>query len=283
LPPERSLDFDHVFLSRGFIQTTLPHSRPKGPIFVRENGNMRVTLVSPDENGLPYGLIPRLVLVWICTQVCYLKSRSFEFPDTFYSFLRAVGIDNSGQNARATRRHMESLFRMMLDVTYRAPEARFPPVDFGDPTTLVVASRGFRITDEYELWWDSRQHAPRLHVCLSERFFEYAQTAHIPLDWMVLRRLRSPLALDVYAWLVHRSYRTLRRHTDGKPPEFIPWRQLQLQFGSEYYDRRDFARRFRAALTQVLKHLSCARVRAEYGGLRLLPFQAHPMGRVPLE
>ncbi len=275
LGPYRNLDYPHVFLSRAFVQTTLPHSRPAGHLFVRENGNLRVTLISPDENGLPYGTTPRLVLMWICTQVCALKQRTFEFPDTFYSFLRLVGVNNGGRSAAAARSQMEALFRMSLDVTLR-PKGPALPL-FKDVDSLLAASRGFRISDEYSLWWHSKSHSERFVVRLSERFFEYAQASQVPLDWDIIRNLRSPLALDVYAWLVSRTNRTVRRRETGAGPEHIPWDRLKFQFGAEYASVDAFARRFKQALAKVLHFYPYARVQATYGGLTLLPFAATPL------
>ena len=53
----------YAFTSRTLIQATFPHSAKAGEKIVLVNGNMRVTMFSP--NGLPYGVYPRLIMCWL--------------------------------------------------------------------------------------------------------------------------------------------------------------------------------------------------------------------------
>jgi Plasmid encoded RepA protein len=52
----------------------------------------------------------------------------------------------------------------------------------------------------------------------------------VPVDMRALKALkRSPLALDLYAWL---SYEAYRAHRNAKP-RFVGWDKLHEQFGDE--------------------------------------------------
>ena len=86
------------------------------------------------------------------------------------------------------------------------------------------------VADRAEYWWDAKQHdAPVLwdsKVELGEKFFQEIIAHPIPLDLTTLKALkRSPLGLDLYRWLVYRTF-TL------KAPLRLSWRQLYRQFGS---------------------------------------------------
>lgn len=83
---------------------------------------------------------------------------------------------------------------------------------------------------------------------------------------------RSPLALDLYAWLTYRmSY--MRRRTE------IPWSGLRAQFGADYADtpdgHRSFKKKFVAALRKVMVVYDGLRVDEGVRGPILLPSPVH--------
>ncbi len=91
----------------------------------------------------------------------------------------------------------------------------------------------------------------------------------MPIDLRALKALKgSPLALDIYSWLTYRmSY--LRR------PCLIPWEALQTQFGADYGRLRDFRRKFKGHLGDVLYVYPAARLAEQPPGLLLRPSAAH--------
>ena len=69
----------------------------------------------------------------------------------------------------------------------------------------------------------------------------------MPLDPVIVRTLRrSPLALDLYAWLTYRM--AMLNHSAS-----VSWPALEAQFGSEYKRPRDFRARFRKQLARVIE------------------------------
>ena len=77
--------------------------------------------------------------------------------------------------------------------------------------------------DQLELWESL--------VELGQNFFEAITAAPVPLDCRALKALkRSPLALDLYSWAVHKVYAVKQK---GKP-QFVPWKGLHAQFGGDY-------------------------------------------------
>jgi len=51
------------FMARAMIQATLPHRKVEGTYFERVNGAFTLSMLASPKIGLPYGTIPRLLLV----------------------------------------------------------------------------------------------------------------------------------------------------------------------------------------------------------------------------
>ena len=84
---------------------------------------------------------------------------------------------------------------------------------------------------------------------LGESFFDSITSAPVPLDMEAIRALkRSPLALDLYAWLVYRAYTV----TQKNKPAFIGWNTLRNQLGCEIGRARDFKSKAKDALNKVV-------------------------------
>ena len=84
-----------------------------------------------------------------------------------------------------------------------------------------------------------------------------------------IKQLRkSPMDLDVYAWLVHRLFHLGR-------PSAVTWQQLSEQFGHAYSQLRQFRRFFLDSLERVKAVYPEARVTITDSGLLLLPSKPH--------
>ena len=110
---------DLAYMAREFILCTLPHSDPGDVLFwSRTNGNLTlgiqagVNKKTGKSYGIPYGIIPRLVLVWMVTEIIRTKSRRLELGNRLADFLLKLGLDPSRggerSDARRAREQMES-------------------------------------------------------------------------------------------------------------------------------------------------------------------------------
>ena len=96
-----------------------------------------------------------------------------------------------------------------------------------------------------EKWMRSKD---GVKITLSPGFFMMTGDSVIPLESHIVHKLRrSPLTLDLYAWLSYRLFRL-------KEVQFISWKSLEGQFGSHYGRPRDFRAKFQMSLKKVLKH-----------------------------
>lgn len=78
---------------------------------------------------------------------------------------------------------------------------------------------------------------------------------------------RSPLALDLYAWLTHEAYRA-NRSGQGR---FVAWSLLMEQLGAEYREARNFQTKARAALRKVATVYPALKLGSLRAGVRIDP------------
>lgn len=254
------------FVARALIQATLPYRDPKSTHFQRQNGNFVLTIMAPPNIGLPYGIVPRLVLCWITTEAIQKKEKTLLLGD-MSKFMRALDLSPSGGHEGTITRlkdQMHRLFSSTLNITYI------------DDNVAFRAGRNISVAHRYSLWFHDK--APGQvglwpsSVTLSDDFFREIVEHPVPIDLRALkalkRRTRSPMAIDVYCWLVHRlSY--LKR------PVVIPWASLKAQFGADYSRIRDFRAGFLEALENAQIVYPAARAELADNGLRLRPSKVH--------
>ncbi|RYZ72202.1 MAG: hypothetical protein EOP09_03565 [Proteobacteria bacterium] len=110
------------------------------------------------------------------------------------------------------------------------------------------------ITKFRDLWWEHKNpHQESLwesYIILDEDFYRAITGSPVPVSLEILKQIkRSPLALDLYAWI---NYRTYQVHRTGKQVT-IPLRSLTDQFGSEYNSQKEFNRKFKLAMAKIKK------------------------------
>lgn len=229
---------DIQFMPKDLVITTLPHKRVSGAEYVRVNGRCRLTILSPSNIGLPYGMLPRMIMVWLTSEAVVKKSREIVLGDSLSEFMRKIDLHpTGGRNGTITRlrnqvnRLFSSTVSLQISVDSREVES------------------GFRIADHHMVFWSGQNPDQKdmwsSSVQLSESFFDVITSNPVPLDLSALRALKgSPLAFDIYCWMTHRFY-YLANVTH------IGWPALSEQFGASYNRLRDFKRAFARELRRV--------------------------------
>ncbi|KAF0101149.1 MAG: repA [bacterium] len=248
-----------AFMGQALVQTTLPHSDPGVPFFERTNGAVSLSIIANPRIGLPFGTVPRLLLAWICTEAVKTKSPMLGLGKSQNEFLRKLGMRTDGRDCQRLRAQSLKLFSSMLSITYQS-HGRF-------------GLKNMPIADEAFVLWDPHRPDDRMlwesTLKLSSEFFRNVTESPVPIDMRVLHALsKSPLAMDVYSWLVYRIF--LLRVTN-RPSVLIPWKSLKLQFGADYSDTPrgllDFKKRFLQRLKEALLFYPEANVSAQDTGL----------------
>jgi hypothetical protein len=264
---------DAAYLPRELVQVTLPHKNP-GEVqqWKRSNGNLTVG-IQPGQDfetgktyGYPYGTIPRLLLFWITTEAVRTKLRRLELGSSLSAFMAELGLNNANggtgakrSDARRLRDQMERLFRARMTFQATSDSNRRTWLD------MQVAPKG-------ELWWSLRQPDQAAlwgsWIELGEDFFAAITAYPVPADMRALRALkRSPLALDLYAWL---SYEAYRAHSSGKA-RFENWTQLHDHLGGEYARISNFRSKAKAALRKIKTVYPGLKLGDRQGGIEVLP------------
>lgn len=257
------------YMARALIQATLPHSQVDGNEFKRRNGAFSLTILADSEIGLPYGSIPRLLISWITTEAVKTKQRELILGKTLSEFMSELDIIPSGGRWGSIIRlkdQMKRLFAASISCTYE------------DGTNWSM--RNVAPVEQADLWWDPKKPNQstiwKSRILLGNTFFNEITSNPIPIDMRALKALRqSPMALDIYCWLTYRmSYLRKRTH--------IPWGALQIQFGANYKELRQFKRRFLEQLKKVLLVYPEARVEEEVESLVLKPGKSNVQKEVKL-
>jgi hypothetical protein len=263
---------DAAYLPRELVQVTLPHKNPGDvPAWQRTNGNLTVAIQAgwdidaAKSYGYPYGTIPRLLLFWITTEAVRTKTRRLELGSSLSAFMAELGLNSANggtgakrSDARRLRDQMERLFRARMTFQTTS-DNRKTWLD------MQVAPKG-------ELWWSLRQPDQAAlwgsWIELGEDFFAAITAYPVPADMRALRALkRSPLALDLYAWL---SYEAFRAHSNGKA-RFENWTQLHDHLGAEYKHQQHFRAKAKAALRKIKTVYPGLKLGDRQGGIQVLP------------
>lgn len=245
------------FMPRCLILATLPHSKPSASEFVRKNGTYTLTLYAPSNDGLPYGVFPRLLLLWMVSQALKTNSPKIMLGKNLSAFLKSLAIARTGANIKQLRSQLKKLVGAVA--LYAHDEGgcysgqKLTPVD------------GVRL-------WDMQKEGDKSFVVLGASFFQEILTSSAPVSMDVIAKIRkSPLAIDIYCWLTYRmSYL--------KKPTVVPWKSIQSQFGAEYANTHQGRFVFKRKFDQQMKKILCyypVNVVKTKQGLALYPSKTH--------
>ena len=266
---EDPLSADEVtFMSSILVQATLPHSDP-GDVeaWGRSNGDAQLYIqpgVEKGEDGeyqkigLPYGSYPRLLLVWMTSEVARTGRRQLNLGESLSGFMKDLGLQVTGGEHGTIGRFQEQmrrLFAAKIGMIWQEPghEKR----------------KAALVADELDLWWDPKEPKQQTlwesTVRLSQPFFQALRDRPVPADRRILRRIKqSSLAIDLYLWLTYRVTRL-------DEPLTLSWQQVHDQMGANYSRARDFATKAREHLEEISVIWDDLQYETPRGRLRVYP------------
>ena len=234
-----------AFMHRLMALCSLPRTNPgNSHQYTRVNGPYKLVLLAGAHNKLPYGNIPRLLSIWMCSEATEQQSRELFLGNSLSAFLGKVGIPKGGGARTRLREQMDRLFNASVSLIYE---------DGRDKVTVNAL-----IADRTEFWWNERRPDERTlwqsKIVLSENFFEEIISHPVPLDMNILKALtRNALGLDLYIWLTYRVFGLDR-------PFQLTWPQLYRQFGADPANATDknIVQDFRTKAIRELKKIKIA-------------------------
>ena len=233
-------DPDRGFMARTMALCSLPRSNPGNRLqYKRVNGPFTLYMVAGGGNKLPFGNLPRLLMAWVSTEAVRTQSRELVMGRSLSEFMRTLGVyDSSGRTQTRLRNQMKRLFSAHVSLVYEDKHRE--------------ATAAALIADLTDFWWNPRRpDQPSLwesKIHLSEPFFNEIIQHPVPIDMNTLTALkRSPLGLDLYLWLVYRTFPL-------RAPLRLTWGQVYRQFGA-HPDKASDKRTVDNFRTKVLREL----------------------------
>jgi hypothetical protein len=258
------------FIAKFLVQTTLPHRRQPGSQYTRTDGRFTLRITDVGGAGLPYGSYPRLILIWMTSEVIRTSSRELQLGASLSRFMANLGLQATGGHWGTIPRFRDQMQRLIG----AAISTRWEQSANGQQ---LAAGENLLLAERFQLWWTPQilPDAPRAasSITLSANFYEQLIASPVPLDLRAVRVLKqSPLALDLYAWATRRvSY--LER------PTLICWDALRRSFGSGYANTPQGRACFRAktldALKRVCRVYATLHLEVRDDGVLILPSAPH--------
>jgi len=260
---EEGISFHYVPL----IQCSFPHADPgESRSFTRRNGWLELTLgTTRPETGLPYGVPARLLTIYCASEAVRSKSPEVFLGTSVHDFLRRLDVPITRGDRGSLRVYANQLLKLIhctltIDENIKDATGR---------TGLHIRQALF--AEEARLWWDdeTRGVGQGSSLVLSSVLFHSILDRSAPLSTSAIKQLRkSPMDLDVYAWLVHRLFNLSK-------PSTVTWSQLSEQFGHGYSELRRFRRFFTESLKRVQAVYPEAKLKVADAGVILLPSRPH--------
>lgn len=247
------------------IQCSLPHSETAERSFTRRNGRLELTIAASHQDyGLPYGVPARLLTIFASTEIVRTRSREIFLGKTLQDFLRRLDVPiiyGSRSTVAIYSNQLMRLIRTMFSIEEDL-------IDTSGRQGLHIKQTLF--AEEARLWGDSDyQVGEGSVIVLAEPIYQSMLERSAPMSTAAIKMLRrSPMDLDVYAWLVHRLFGCMS-------PSLITWSQLAGQIGHSYTIERKFKSFFLQSLKRVHRAYPEANFTVQANGLLLKPSRAH--------
>lgn len=243
------------FIPRWMSQVSLPLRNQKNAIeFVRKNGSVKMVVLSPSFIGLPYGNIPRLLLLYLVTSAIRTKKQDILLGSSVSEFLSRLGIGRTGGSTGSITRYKQQAIRLFSSSFSVFWDSHFELFSGTNKVKLIDISnfKSLPLADSYQLFrsvvpGEGRSYGLGLTVHISDYFWnDLKQHKPIPVDLRIVAGLKySAFALDIYFWLAYRFYNHAAKDI------FIPAASLQNQFGTINADTHSFMCRFKQQLSLI--------------------------------
>lgn len=239
------------FLHSALCAMSLPVRRPKdeNAAIIRQDGaytlviNPKPVVTSVDEGsrlkvlGVPFGSLPRLILIHIMTEAVRTQSRNIVLGKTFTEWMRRLGYSNVSYGPRGTATLIKEQLDRLLACEWMI---RWDSTDVQGEREFAI--KEIKLTNNYH-GLDQKNGSFLREIMMTEGFFGHLCEHAVPLNEHAIRQLRdSATALDLYTWLAYRLPRI-----SGRKPALLSWNQVATHFGNDGKNMRKFRQTVREA------------------------------------
>lgn len=251
------------YAPRIMTSMALPMRESTSNEYVKRNGHYKLVIISPSEIGLPYGGVPRWLIIYLTTQAVLTKSNEIYCGKTFGELARVVGKTSSGGAngpITALKKHFPRLFASTIH-WIKETEGEWS-ID-----TMNISRNASM------LWDPVNNNDWEGFVTLSETFYEDIQLHAKPIDLRVIDALSYyPMAIDIYCFLTTRYFNLSK-------PILISWLDLVNQSGCSYAKLSNFRKKYIEAAAVVKVLYPKAKFLFKDNGMLLYPSSCHVPSR----
>lgn len=252
---------DATYMYKPLCQVGLPRSVHIDSTFERSSGLMKIKIMGYAENTIPYGVAPRLIMSYICSNATRFKTQKVNMQRSAAACMKTFGLKVSGGKRGSYTNFKNQLIKLsMVDFEFtfkqRGSEINYTSKIFNEKSCEQLQQA--RWNKELEL---------------SDLFYDslVKHKNSVPMDARAVIALKdSALALDIYFFLVERLHRI---SAVAVKPTILYWKKLRNQFGHEYAasssGNKSFRDNFLHALEKVLLMYPAASVEVMDGGIIL--------------
>jgi len=239
------------FLHSALCAMSLPVRRPadeQAPI-IRQDGQYTLVInpkpvvqtVGSEQRlrslGVPYGSLPRLVLIHIMTEAVRSQSRHVVLGATFADWMRRMGFRTVSYGPRGSATLIKEQLDRLLACEWMI---RWDSSDVRGEREFGI--KEIKLTNQY-VGTEGRNGGFTREIYMTEGFYDHLREHAVPLNENAIRALRdSATALDLYTWLAYRLPRI-----NPKRSTTISWQQLAVHFGNDGKNIRKFRQTVRDA------------------------------------
>jgi hypothetical protein len=238
---------DIAYHARPFVLCGIPLRRPPADhiTHARRNGNFTLDIVGHPRFGLPFGQ-DRLIPIWVATLAVLQRIRFVRFASP-YALLDYFELPKNGYHYKRIVQGFQRIFSATIFFGTEEQHQR----------AAVSDSVRFHFFDRMQLWYNREESAEADRnehhnaITLSEAFHKEIDRHKIPVERrMVAALANAPGTLDLYVWLVWRSWSLAEGQWARIPP--FGTTGLAQQLGSKEYGRdRDFRKKLAKWLREV--------------------------------
>jgi hypothetical protein len=201
--------------------------------------------------GYPYGVLPRLILIWAVTEAKRTGIRRLHLGHCLTEFLEKLNLEKSSRGVRGDATRMKDQARRLFSAHiafYRHEE-----FEIGGGRFVNERVQQTPVTDYINLTWEHTASSQAVlwgsYIDLSPQFFAAIMESTVPCDMRAVGMLRrSPLALDLYMLCNYIGANLKQR---GKTKHLLTWRMLGQQLGCDYKNLHDLKQNIQKAMRKV--------------------------------
>lgn len=230
------------FLPRGLVLANLPYKRlvrQDGSVetnYIQKNSEVTLEMLNSSLTGLPFGKMARMILAYISEFSIKKKTRIISLESSASAFFRKLGMFPT-TTIKSLKETLRSLAATSLHFTFTKK--------FDNGTFQEILS--YPIFSKVILWNEASEFNSEERLCthleLSEYYYSQLQNS-IPINVNALKKLVSPMAIDIYCFVAYQSYRI-------KSCRFYSWEKLHSRLGKQFSRKRRFKEVFKINVEEI--------------------------------